>query len=225
MSSWRVVQGDAAPGYWDGLRRLVGEVAAVAYRACKPSGWFWCNFGETTKYPRTMAELYNEAFAEAGWLMHSRRIWQKRFAQCRLTGAMIHHTIPAAEWEYLWTFRKPPNSNETHRNKKLSLRGVWTTDDPNGVGRDEHPAVYPVGLPAKALEVWTDPGDFVCDLFCGSGSTGVAAVQMGRNFVGFELRGDYCELARRRIAAAQPPLFADAGHAPAPPAQAAMEVD
>lgn len=195
---------------WHGLRELIAGVAQAAFEPCKPSSWFWVNFGETTKYERTMAELYNEAFRSAGWLMHSRRIWAKRFAQCRLTGAMQTHTIAAAEWECIWTFRKPPNTAEVHRNKALSLRGIWTTSQPNGVSRDEHPAVYPVDLPAKAIEVWTDPGDLVCDPFCGSGTTGVAAIQLGRRFLGIELSPEYCDMARRRIGNAQPPLFADA---------------
>ena len=206
---------------WDGLRELMAGVAEAALPAAVPGGFFFVNFGETTMYPRTMAELYNEVFREAGWVMHSRRIWLKQFAQCRLTGAMQTHTIPAAEWEYLWTFRKPPNDNEVHRDKTLSLRGVWTTREPNGVSRDEHPAVYPPELPEKAIRAWSDPGDLVCDPFCGSGSTGVAAVRTGRRFIGFEREPQWCELSRRRIGATTAPLFTESGEA-APDGQAAL---
>lgn len=51
----------------------------------------------------------------------------------------------------------------------------------------------------------TVPG-LVLDPFCGSGTTGQVAVAEGRRFVGIELSPDYCEMARRRISAAQPPL-------------------
>jgi len=195
---------------WHGLRDLMADVAHASYAVAKPSGFFFANFGETTKYdPLTMTALYSDVFTAAGWLSHSRRIWAKSFAQCRLTGAMQTHTIGAAEWEHLWTFRKPPNSNEAMRDKTLSLRGIWTTREPNGVSRDAHPAVFPAELPEKAIRIWTDIGDLVCDPFCGSGSTGVAARRMGRRFLGIELNEGYADMARTRIGQAQPPLFAD----------------
>ena len=47
-------------------------------------------------------------------------------------------------------------------------------------------------------------GATVLDPFCGSGTTGVACVQTGRNFIGIEIDPGYCEIARRRIADAVP---------------------
>lgn len=195
---------------WHGLRELMGGVAHAALPACKPGGYFFANFGETTAYPHTMAELYNDAFTDAGWLMHSRRIWHKEFAKCRLTGALIYSTLPCAEWEYLWTFRKPPNDKEVIRDRKLSLRGVWKLGSANNlVSRLRHPAAYPVELPERAISLWTDPGDLVCDPFTGSGTTGVACLHLGRRFVGFELREDYASLARQTIGAGQPALLTE----------------
>jgi len=56
-----------------------------------------------------------------------------------------------------------------------------------------------------------DPGATILDPFCGSGTTGVACVKTGRNFVGIEINEEYCEIARKRIARAaeEPSLFAD----------------
>jgi site-specific DNA-methyltransferase (adenine-specific) len=207
---------------WEGLRELMSGVAPAAWQACKPSGFFFVNFGETTKYERTMAELYNAVFREAGWIMHSRRVWQKHFSSCALTGATVSHTIAAAEWEYLWTFRKPPNAKEVHRDKTLSLRGIWSCSETNLVSRDEHPAAFPPELAEKAIRVWTDPGDLVCDPFCGSGSTGVAAKRLGRNFVGIEQREDYAELSRRIIGQATVSLFSEV---PAPPQNVALAME
>jgi len=194
---------------WDGLRELMAGVATAALPICQPSGFFFVNFGETTKYPRTMAELYNAVFRDAGWIMHSRRIWQKHFSSCSLTGAMISQTIAAAEWEYIWTFRRPPSIKEVHRDKTLSLRGIWTCSEANLVSRDEHPAAFPPELAEKAIRVWTDPGDLVCDPFCGSGSTGVAAKRLGRRFIGIEQREDYAELAEHIIGQATVSLMVE----------------
>ena len=55
----------------------------------------------------------------------------------------------------------------------------------------------------------TDPHDTVFDPFMGSGTTGVAAVQLGRNFIGCEIDPDYFKIAEKRIheATLQPSLF------------------
>lgn len=67
-----------------------------------------------------------------------------------------------------------------------------------------HPATYPIGLPKWLVKGWSKIGGTIIDPFTGSGTTGVAAVQTGRNFIGFELDPKYCEIARRRISEAVP---------------------
>ena len=55
----------------------------------------------------------------------------------------------------------------------------------------------------------TRPGDTVLDPFMGSGTTGVACVQTGRNFIGIEIDEGYFNIAKQRIEQAQPPLFVE----------------
>ena len=54
----------------------------------------------------------------------------------------------------------------------------------------------------------TPPGGLVLDPFCGSGTTGVAAVGEGLRFVGMELEPRFVEISRARLTNTQPPLFA-----------------
>jgi DNA modification methylase len=56
----------------------------------------------------------------------------------------------------------------------------------------------------QLVEWGSNPGDLVLDPFMGVGSTGVAAVELGRRFIGIELEEPYLEAARRRIAATVP---------------------
>lgn len=65
--------------------------------------------------------------------------------------------------------------------------------------RDGHPAPFPVELAARAVRLSTWPGETVFDPFCGSGTTLVAAKQLGRRAIGIELSERYCELAARRL--------------------------
>ena len=72
---------------------------------------------------------------------------------------------------------------------------------------------------ADLLTKFTDPGSLILDPFCGSGTTGVAAMRLGMRFLGCELDEQYADIARARIAAAaaHPRLDFDApGQAPNP---------
>lgn len=190
---------------YNGLQALMGGVALNAFPAVRPGGFCVVNFGETTKYnPRTMCQLYTTVFSAAGWLMHSRRIWAKMFARCSLTGLNNIHTIPVAEYEHIYTFRKPPNDREIIRSK-LSYHAIW--DAKGTAGYSDHPAPFPPDLAAKAIEVWTDPGDLVVDPFNGVGSTGVACVQMQREYIGIELNPKWAEDSRQRLGQAETKLL------------------
>lgn len=68
--------------------------------------------------------------------------------------------------------------------------------------KNPHPTVKPIALMRYFCKLITPPGGVVLDAFMGSGTTGVAAIQEGFGFVGIEMQAEYCEIARRRIAAA-----------------------
>lgn len=80
----------------------------------------------------------------------------------------------------------------------------------------EHPVAYPVDLPYRCIAATTDPGDLVLDPYNGSGTSGVAAVSLGRRYVGIEREQKWFDLSCRRIEAAlkEPDLFIE------PPAKA-----
>lgn len=70
-----------------------------------------------------------------------------------------------------------------------------------------HPWEQEMGYALWAIQNLTDPGDLVLDPFMGSGTTGVAALQEGRRFIGVELDAGYFDIARRRIEAVQSALM------------------
>jgi site-specific DNA-methyltransferase (adenine-specific) len=65
-----------------------------------------------------------------------------------------------------------------------------------------HPTQKPLKFVRRALLASTNEGDLVFDPFCGSGTTGVAAKELDRFFVGAELEAEYADLAARRMRAA-----------------------
>lgn len=69
--------------------------------------------------------------------------------------------------------------------------------------KDIHPAVFPIALPKKCIELFTHEGELVIDPFVGSGSTLIAARDLNRNAVGFDLNEKYIKLCNERLAQQQ----------------------
>ena len=65
-----------------------------------------------------------------------------------------------------------------------------------------HPCPVPVALMKRIIELTTSEGELVIDPFMGSGTCSIAAMELGRNFVGFEIDPEYYQLAKNRICAA-----------------------
>jgi DNA modification methylase len=63
-----------------------------------------------------------------------------------------------------------------------------------------HPVQKPLGLMRMLVAVSTNPGDLVVDPFCGSGTTCLAARQLGRHFIGFERDPEFARKCRQRLA-------------------------
>jgi len=74
---------------------------------------------------------------------------------------------------------------------------VWAI--PTRPLRAAHFAAFPIDIPLTAIAAGCRPGGTVLDPFTGSGTTGIAARQLGRRFASIELNADYCELARTRL--------------------------
>jgi site-specific DNA-methyltransferase (adenine-specific) len=63
----------------------------------------------------------------------------------------------------------------------------------------DHPTPKPLWLMLELLEAFTEPNDLVVDPYCGTGTTGVACLRLGRRFLGIELTPRWAALARTRL--------------------------
>lgn len=82
-------------------------------------------------------------------------------------------------------------------------RGVYTHLVNNPERHGEHPTEKPRRLMAEIVKDFTNPDQVILDPFMGSGTTGVAAVQLGRRFIGIEMNERYFDIACKRIEDAQ----------------------
>lgn len=92
------------------------------------------------------------------------------------------------------------------RMDRRNARSVWVIATQPYI--EAHFAVFPPELPRRCVLAGSRAGDLVLDPFCGSGTTGLVADRLGREFVGIELNPAYAELARRRLED-DAPLLAD----------------
>lgn len=115
----------------------------------------------------------------------------------RLGGLPLSHEFVRREYEDLR--REYEDLRYTFNNQKTH-HSVWNYEIAE---RNKHLTPKPVDLIQNIILHSTNKGDTVFDPFMGSGTTGVACVQTGRNFIGCELDPEYFAIAEKRIADAQ----------------------
>ena len=79
--------------------------------------------------------------------------------------------------------------------------GIWEFFYEKRDIRDKsiHPAVFPITLPKKCIELFSHKGELILDPFVGIGTTLIAAKDLGRNAVGFDLKKEYVEFSKKRL--------------------------
>jgi len=68
----------------------------------------------------------------------------------------------------------------------------------------KHPAIFPEKLAHDHIISWSNPGDVVLDPFMGSGTVAKMARLAGRDYIGFEISPEYCDIARQRLEGISP---------------------
>lgn len=162
-------------------------------------------------------------FKSIGFNIHDTMIWVKDGG-----GAIGSNKCYTQNFEYMFVFSKgcpktvnlirdKPNASfgkdksgvgRRKRNGELKIekrkpsseysrRNNWWYIPPEKGGK--HPAVFPLDLARDQIRTWSNPGDIVLDPFCGSGTTGIAANEIGRKCVLIEMVEDYCKITRYRL--------------------------
>jgi len=211
-------------GAWDRSDGVVADHAfhmqwlAACQRLLKPSGTIWVS--------GTQHVIFSIGYPmqELGFHLLNTITWFKPNASPNLACRFFTHSTEIL----LWTSpsRSRPLGHRFHYQHMKSTNGgrqmrdlwniaerpepggdqvVWSipTPGPREKAHGNHPTPKPLALLERVLLANTDPGARVLDPFCGSGTTGVAALQLDRNFLGLDREQDYVNLAARRLRAVQ----------------------
>ena len=132
-------------------------------------------------------------FHPKGWNLRQEIVW------ARSGGMMMNaRMFCRTDERILWFARDNWKWNQEH----VGLGTVWRMNQ--GAGKfKEHPVSFPIELPTRCIAATTDGDSIVLDPFMGSGTTGVACVNLGRKFIGVEINEVYFDIACRRIEDAQ----------------------
>jgi site-specific DNA-methyltransferase (adenine-specific) len=133
-------------------------------------------------------------FGKSAGLLYQRMLWVYKPNDC---------TFPWRGWLlkseaiHLFSNGKPSKWDKDIYSHDCYLFNHTTGELPKGT---EHPSVKPLAI---IKDIVSKSGDTILDPFMGSGTTGVACVQTGRNFIGIEIDEGYFKIAEKRIRDAQ----------------------
>ena len=194
------------------------------WRVIKPGGVVVWVVGDATIKGSETGTSFRQAlyFMDCGFNLHDTMIWVKSGG-----GAVGSNKCYTQNFEYMFVFVKgkintfnlicdKPNKSfgqdksgvgrrlktgehkieKRKPSKEFSKRNNYWYIAPQ---RGEHPAVFPEQLANDHIISWSNEGDTILDPFMGSGTTGVACKNLGRNFIGIEKDDKYFEIAKARI--------------------------
>lgn len=139
------------------------------------------------------------ALSRDGWYLRNIITWDKpngtpESVTDRPTTSHEHVLMLARSEQYYY------DKDAVRAPSGAQLRSVWSI--PTVPSKGGHIATFPPTLAEWPVLLSTAPGDLVLDPFIGSGTTGVAALRLGRRFVGLELNPDYMQIAKDRLGVA-----------------------
>ena len=162
---------------------------------------------------------------ECGFNLHDTMIWDK----CGTSFPDANRYLPVFEFMFVFAKGSPKTTNLITDRKNIyagrNAHGTWRQKDGSmkqktheqvfeEYGRRNniweipaerhnttgHPAVFPIRLAVDHIRSWSNEGDIVLDPFLGSGTTRIAAYDMGRDFIGYEIDKEYFDKQEERFA-------------------------
>lgn len=167
-------------------------------RVLKPNGSIWIT--------GTLHNIYSIGMAleQEGYKIINNITWQKTNPPPNLACRCFTHSTETILWaqkadkksKHLFNYEIMKEENGGKQMKDVWV-GSLTSSKEKKYGK--HPTQKPIYLLERIITATTENGDLILDPFCGSSTTGVAAIKLGRKYVGIDNSKEYIELSKRRI--------------------------
>lgn len=217
---------DEQIGYGSSYKNYIEELNEVwkeCIRVLGPDGKLCINImplfesGNSTKFNRRVTRLviddiinYVEGLGEM--FLFSLYIWDKRkIVRFSSFGSYPYPTNIFSTYPYEWIIvfakqgKRGKISKEIKEKSKITqkewadwaINSFWEMQ-PAKAKSEKHPAPFPKELPHRLIKLYSFYGDTVLDPFMGSGTTAEAAIELGRNSIGYELNDEYLPLIEKK---------------------------
>ena len=191
---------------------LLTAVFSQTYKKLVTGGRACINIANIGRKPYIpLHAMVIEIMLDLGFLMRGEIIWDKSTSaggSCAW-GSWMSASNPVLRdyHEYILVFSKDSYSKNKAQIKKDTIerddfiqwtQSIWTFPAVNAK-KIGHPAPFPIELPHRLINLYSYEGDIVLDPFCGSGTTCIAAIQNGRNYIAYDINEEYIKLSQNRI--------------------------
>jgi site-specific DNA-methyltransferase (adenine-specific) len=217
---------DSYEAYINNLNLAWNECHSVLEKGCRLCINIGDQFARSVYYGRyKVIPIRTEIikFCEsAGFDYMGAIIWQKVTTTNTTGGATVMGSYPyprngilKIDYEFILIFKKygdsPKISKEIKEQSRLTseewnqyFTGHWNFP---GERQDKHLAMFPEELPGRLIKMFSFVGDTILDPFAGSGTTILAARNLNRNSIGYEINEDYLPIIKEKIGVKQRDLF------------------
>lgn len=149
-------------------------------------------------------------------------IWQKVTTSNTTGGATIMGSFPyprngilKIDYEFILLFKKsgnPPKPKNEFKKLSAMTKEEWNTYfqghwNFSGTRQENHLAMFPEELPRRLIKMFSFVGDTVLDPFLGSGTTSLAAKNLGRNSIGYEINPEFIPIIKEKLSVSENKFF------------------
>lgn len=200
---------------YDGYLAWLKSVWTTMLPALAPGGRFALNVAPTSikDFHPVHHDLARD-LRSLGMILRTEIIWYKQTMGRRTAWGSWRspanpHVVPS--WEYVLVFSNgswrlpgdPARADISSEEFQKFSDGFW--DIPPERNRRGHPAPFPDELIRRLVKFYTYRGNFVIDMFGGTGTVAAVARSLGRHYLSIDASAEYAELAVRRVAGVVPP--------------------
>ena len=192
--------------YWKMIEKCFKEV----YRVTESGGRLVVNVANLGRKPYIpFSDKYTELLINIGFIMRGEIIWQKsKGANANFAwGSWLSASNPVIRdiHEYCLVFSKESMTKASKGSSTIekeefmdSTLSIWNIP-PARAKKIGHPAPYPIELVERFIKLYTYEEELVLDPFIGSGTTAIGAINLNRNYIGYETNEEYVKLTNKRI--------------------------